>query len=293
MHRINFNSLRLALAGCVIFAHSPELIDGTRVREPFTAIGLPFTLGEFAVRGFFILSGFLIAGSWLANPDIFSFLKKRVLRIYPAFIVCSLFCLFMGSVVGGSVNWARSLGAIAILQQPYAAGAFAGSHIPALNGSMWTIIFEFACYVMTAALGMLGVLRGLRSSVMLLLASVALYFVPIPAHGIGYYVGQLLSLAPWFLFGVIFNFRKEWLNWIRLPDLKLDISYGLYLYGWPVQKVMLWVFPNLNQWALSACSVVIACAAAYVSFKFVEEPCLALKKRSNHAKIRSPFPLAH
>ena len=53
----NFHFLRLALAGLVILAHSPILVDGDRHREPLTWIfGTGINLGDLAVDGFFLIS---------------------------------------------------------------------------------------------------------------------------------------------------------------------------------------------------------------------------------------------
>ena len=48
------------------------------------ATGGQLTLGTLAVDCFFIISGFLILHSWLAQPDARRYLTKRVMRIYPA-----------------------------------------------------------------------------------------------------------------------------------------------------------------------------------------------------------------
>lgn len=275
--RLNLNSLRLLFAASVIFGHSPELINGEPSRELFHLLGINVTIGHVAVRGFFILSGFLIAGSWFNQPNVFSFLRKRVLRIYPAFIVCSVICLTVGVMAGGSINPMKSVVAMLTLTQPSSSGAFAGTYFPSLNGSMWTIIFEFACYVMIAALGMSGALRGLKSALAVFAVSLVLSFVSIPDHGLGYYAGMFFSLAPWFLFGAIFHFRQDWLSWIRLPSLKIDISYGLYLYGWPAQKCLLWACLQMNQVQLSITALGVAACLGYISFRVIEEPCLKLK----------------
>src|SRR5579872_6630536 len=79
----NFNFMRLCLAVLVIFSHSFEIIDGNRRREPLTRIFHTFSLGELAVDGFFLLSGYLIVKSWERRPVLLNYLQKRVYRIYP------------------------------------------------------------------------------------------------------------------------------------------------------------------------------------------------------------------
>lgn len=69
-----------AVAACsVVFTH----IFGTK----FPILG---SAGNFGVDIFFVLSGFLMSITYKENRTGFSFLKNRVLRIYPAYILISL-----------------------------------------------------------------------------------------------------------------------------------------------------------------------------------------------------------
>jgi peptidoglycan/LPS O-acetylase OafA/YrhL len=102
----NFNFMRLVFALLVILGHSPELVDGNQSREVLMRIFGTMTCGGFAVDGFFLLSGYLIMQSWERQPDGWKFLKKRLLRIYPGFIVASLICAFVvGPLAGDSATY--------------------------------------------------------------------------------------------------------------------------------------------------------------------------------------------
>src|SRR5215207_5054601 len=80
----NFDFLRFLLAALVILSHSYPLLWGNNEREPLSLLtGGQLSFGEFAVNGFFILSGFLIAQSWENSRTVSSYFKKRFLRIYP------------------------------------------------------------------------------------------------------------------------------------------------------------------------------------------------------------------
>src|SRR5205809_6929938 len=85
----------------VILAHVPTLLDGDEHREPINMLfhnGL--SAGALAVDGFFLISGYLITQSWEAQPR--TYFLKRILRIYPAFALCSLIILFViAPFVGG------------------------------------------------------------------------------------------------------------------------------------------------------------------------------------------------
>lgn len=66
-----FDFLRFLAAVMVIFSHSYALL---KLNQPFH-----FSTGEIAVFMFFIISGFLIAKSWDEQPDVKTFLRKRIL----------------------------------------------------------------------------------------------------------------------------------------------------------------------------------------------------------------------
>ena len=83
MKNNNFDFLRLALAVLVIFSHAFPLGAGSEIHEPLRVLTHgQMTLGGFAVDLFFVMSGFLIAGSAERSRNLGSFLKKRVARIY-------------------------------------------------------------------------------------------------------------------------------------------------------------------------------------------------------------------
>ena len=85
----NFDFLRFFAAALVLFAHSYPLV-GRREDEPLTLLTGYEKGGSIAVGIFFVMSGYLIASSWLASSSPKSFLIKRALRIFPALIVAVL-----------------------------------------------------------------------------------------------------------------------------------------------------------------------------------------------------------
>jgi peptidoglycan/LPS O-acetylase OafA/YrhL len=61
---------------------------------------------------------------------------------------------------------------------------------------------------------------------------------------------------------------------------KTDLSYGIYLYAWPIQSsIAFFTNRSINPWALSVITLVLAAAAASVSWTFIEKPALALAHR--------------
>jgi peptidoglycan/LPS O-acetylase OafA/YrhL len=70
------------------------------------------------------------------------------------------------------------------------------------------------------------------------------------------------------------------LNAVRLPRWmtpRIDISYGVYLYAFPVQQVFaMW---TQNFWLATACAVAVTTLLAFLSATFVEQPALGLRGR--------------
>jgi peptidoglycan/LPS O-acetylase OafA/YrhL len=58
-----------------------------------------------------------------------------------------------------------------------------------------------------------------------------------------------------------------------------DISYGVYLYGWPVQQALQSLFPAVSGWAMLAPALLLTAIVAAASWLLVEKPALALKAR--------------
>lgn len=68
---------------------------------------------------------------------------------------------------------------------------------------------------------------------------------------------------------------------LALPSLKKfgDISYGVYLYGWPMQMLVrgLWG-PGISWWMLFILSLLAACLCGYLSWHLLEKRMLRLKR---------------
>jgi peptidoglycan/LPS O-acetylase OafA/YrhL len=81
-------------------------------------------------------------------------------------------------------------------------------------------------------------------------------------------------LGGYILFWFAFNVRSPMLATI---GQKVDISYGVYLYGWPVQKTLLWLHPGVSALPLFVETTVIASILALGSWYLVEKRFLNLR----------------
>lgn len=323
----NFGILRLAFATMVVLSHAPELIDGNRSRETLTRIFHTLSFGEAGVDGFFLISGFLITGSFMSSPGVLNYLTKRVARIYPAFLVATVVSIFVFAPLSGTLLWhlpaADWLHAIraAVLLQPPTVPAFAGAHYPILNGAMWTIAYEFRCYLLVALLGLFGILRQrefvLAAAAVALLMLAAKVPTPIPATEVLYgnppetirLTAAFLTGSVFFLYRDVIAYRRNYIVFAsavllvsmfvpRLAEPVLcifggylifwlalevrpsalsrfttdhDISYGLYLYTWPIQSALVYFHPDIAPWLMFVVSLLLAATCGYLSWVLVEK----------------------
>lgn len=89
-------------------------------------------------------------------------------------------------------------------------------------------------------------------------------------------------------FVLCFAFFKP-LTVLRLPG---DYSYGLYIYGWPVQQLMVKYFPAWSPELNAVCSIFIALLLAASSWYLIEKGALALKKPATTNIRRHLFAVA-
>ena len=163
------NFFRLVFALAVLFSHSWAF--GKFTDNPLDRLlSATGDAAGNAVNGFFIISGFLITGSWLSGRSAESFLRARVARIWPAFAVAFLFSACIAALAARG-NWLQYLHSIPkqswfvgvftldpfVLERPL---SFAQNPYPhTVNGPMWTIRIEFCCYIAVALAGAIGVFR--------------------------------------------------------------------------------------------------------------------------------------
>jgi peptidoglycan/LPS O-acetylase OafA/YrhL len=341
--RNNFDFMRLALSVMVIYSHAFVLEQATEKHEPLMrATHGQQTLGGFAVESFFIMSGFLIAASAQHSASIVDFLKKRVRRIYPGFIVAMLveaallLPLSGGHFAASSAPmrlWDFITHTLRLVEFPYVEAFRHNEVVNVINGSTWSIAYEFWCYLMVAALTWIGLLRRRRLVLGLFLAAwlIGIYFrykslvlwggwvgvavgpvhfwarlLPLYLAGVAFYLfrdriplnGWLAAAAAlamlathwlWFTWAIVFPVAGAYLlfwfaftPWVRLHDAGRfgDFSYGTYLYGFPIEQLLVQYAGNtITPLQLACLATPLTLLAAFASWYGVERRFLRPARR--------------
>lgn len=79
------------------------------------------------------------------------------------------------------------------------------------------------------------------------------------------------------------------LGWLRRMSSRLDLSYGIYVYGWPISQAIILIGPNMEVKNLIWVSALFAIPAAALSWLFVERPSLNARKRFCNLIACTPF----
>jgi peptidoglycan/LPS O-acetylase OafA/YrhL len=293
-----------------------------------------------AVYGFFLLSGLLIARSAETTRSVIRFFWHRVLRILPAYWVSLVVVAFgfallayvyehhgLGGFLSGSDSPFGFVSRNFALQLHQYSVDHELLHTPftqTWNGSLYTLVYEFSCYIAVGLLAVFGVVR--RATVIPVAAACVCFVISLleasghPISNIPFVsdpqmmnfaffffagaslhayadrlpmndiIGGLASAAAlatlfgggWLIVGrVAFCLAIPWLA-TRLPfravGVKRDLSYGVYIYAFPVQQ-------SLSEYGLQArglfayvlLSFIGAYALAWVSWHCVERPALSAK----------------
>jgi peptidoglycan/LPS O-acetylase OafA/YrhL len=255
----NFDFLRFLFASLVVFSHSFPLGSGSEDREPLAMFThRQLTFGSLAVDCFFIISGFLISHSWVSQPRPWPFLRKRIRRIYPGFVTAVLIGAFVITPlfsVAGAAGITLDFGLTFVaktlrLLQATPGPAFQNNPASGtVNGSLWSISYEFWCYVGVMACGAVGLLRRPRLLAGAVVGAMAIGFVfswfqLTPG---GSWLGRIFGyppfwarLLPYFLVGMAFYAFRDRLSLSAMGATLCAISFVVA--SW-IPFAMIFVFP--------------------------------------------------
>jgi peptidoglycan/LPS O-acetylase OafA/YrhL len=203
-----------------------------------------------------------------------------------------------------------------------------------VNGSLWTLKHEVLCYVMIAGLGFAGLLRNRWVATAVLVGAVfsfALAGAHGPAFFdqstlertfciaalmqvwrdriVWSWAIALVGLAAWI--ALASTAAGSWLVTLAIPYATIvaaglvrpgaerwlggnDVSYGVYLWAFPVQQVLVSAWHGVSPLALSLLALPLTALIALASWKLVEHPALLVKSRlAGHLRGRrsTPSPL--
>jgi peptidoglycan/LPS O-acetylase OafA/YrhL len=173
----NLNAIRMMAATAVLVSHAFPI---TGAREPLEAL-TGTTGGELAVAVFFGISGLLIARSFDRRRSMTQFTLARVLRLFPALVVVLALTVAAGAwftrlpltdYLAQPATWSYIPVNLLLYNPQFALpGVFETNPFgPIINGSLWTLFYEVACYGGVVVLGLSGILRGRWWALMVLLA---------------------------------------------------------------------------------------------------------------------------
>lgn len=266
----NVNFLRFIAAFMVLYAHMAKLLG----LESPKVLGLDF--GAIAVNIFFLLSGYLIAGSWKRSKSFKSYLIRRIARIFPALIVVVLLLVFVlgpllttltfGEYFSNRQTWLYLLEVVFVPVKNELPGVFEGLPYPnAVNGSLWTLRYEFFAYLMTPIFYYFArriteqnlQKRKVAFGFMLTMLAV-LYFLEIfDILAINLAFDELIRLSFFYFVGVVVN------------------EFGLTKLAnaqWAIFALLLMLIFNNESGPLAYCLMVILIIIFTVNFSFCQQP---------------------
>ena len=242
-----FDFLRVTLALSIVAFHCLSV-----TQQYGTLDDTPFWIVHYSlVPMFFALSGFLVSAS-AGRLSLKNFLINRGIRIVPALgvdiVVCALIIgpIFtttsLGTYFDSSEFWTYFLNIVGWIHY-FLPGVFSDHPFTRVNGSLWTVPFELACYAVISAL-IIARLINTRYIVMALTFSYLVLCIGVqisPLTSLGGGIGKLISIAfieheaqavTAFLFGIILFQNRDTVPYSR-------ILFGLCVVAIGVSAVLL------------------------------------------------------
>jgi peptidoglycan/LPS O-acetylase OafA/YrhL len=321
----NINLIRLIAALSVIYGHAGAITGKGEPDIFLRLVGYKF-IGGFAVDVFFVVSGFLVSASILSHKGIAYYVTSRILRIYPAIIVCLIFTvLILGPILNnGAPYWTEQtwnyfwVNTTTWNTEYFLPGVFNNLHDHAINGSLWSLPVEVRMYILVVFLYIFGLMehRSLFNALFFVAILIGFFnkpiYLPFLLHeshlnvigmfwiGMFYWINrESIPISPWILFmmllfaasthnqpnfGYAYYMITPYLIFCLafMPGLEFfnrlgDYSYGVYLYGWPVQQCLLHLYPDMTTIQNAIWGCIVSTLFGILSWHLVEKPSLKLK----------------
>jgi len=162
---------------------------------------------DIGVKGFFVISGYLIFQSLERSRSLGHYYSKRLLRLYPGLAAVTLLTVLLAPFVyeNDKIPYFANMSVLSfiiknlslVMNQLTIDGVFENNPLNSvINGSLWTIRYEFTMYVI------LGFMFFLRSRLTLIRSIIAALFVLFTAGFL--FFGEQLESVQMMLNGKLF-----------------------------------------------------------------------------------------
>ena len=238
-NRNNFDFLRFLFSFLVVIGHAILLSRKEEFQNDFLA-----SLPLYGVFSFFIISGFLVFGSYERLQNLRKYTENRLRRILPAYVfVVSFFAFFLyffsDAAPYFNAQWLKYLiSNLTFLNflEPCLPGVFMNNWLCAVNGSLWTIKIElmFYMFIPLLYLGIKSLTRVQKNWVLGSVYALSLAYFLIMQHlGKEFLAKQLPGNLFYFASGILvyinLDFFKKWKNYLVLPALLIVVLEKLFL----------------------------------------------------------------
>jgi len=244
----NFNAIQFFMSILVIYSHAFSIGAATEKGEVIKWLtDSQYSAGRLAVATLFIVSGFLISASYENSKSAVQYFKNRIFRIFPGVIAVVAACVF---VIGPCVSTlsvkeyflhpATRRYLKNILLYPIRwdlPGVFTSNAYPnSVNGSLWTLPYQFMLYIGLGVLGFLGLLRHKNTSLVCLAVCTVAHITQMGGGRIQAFLGtygldwgNVLYLGMYFSAGMVaYAYRDK----IRLTKEGAMTATVLLLFAW-------------------------------------------------------------
>lgn len=237
----NFNLLRLIAAFQVMFVHANDyLVNKSDLSWYVTKI-----LNFSGVTVFFLISGFLISMSYAKNQDLKTYIKNRILRIYPGLYVN----IFIGIVIlyvfvdlnfdFDFFKWLLTQISFLQFYNLEASRAFGTGEI---NAPLWTISIELVFYAVLPLIFLID--KKIKRILPCIFLISIIFFIYNSSSDRNLFINKLInvSLVPYlFVFLIGFYFYSYFDFFHKYLKDKFFIYFATYIIG----RICYYYFNNI------------------------------------------------